>query len=49
MSDNHTEMQRYQQQLPASDGWSDAAAEAGERMIRGRLLKFADWRWNAGK
>jgi hypothetical protein len=44
-----TQMQKYQQQLPANDGWSHAAAEAGERTIRGTLLKFADWRWTAGK
>jgi hypothetical protein len=35
--------------LPANDGWDDAAAEAGERMIRGKILKFADWRWTLGK
>ena len=34
---------------PANDGWKDAAQEAGERTIRGTLLKFADWRWTAGK
>ena len=38
-----------QQDYPADDGWSDAADEAAERMIRGRILKFADWRWSAGK
>jgi len=37
------------QYIPADDGWGDAAAEGAERMIRGRLLKFADWRWTAGK
>jgi hypothetical protein len=51
MSDNHTLM--HQQALakppPAADGWDDAAAEAAERTIRGQLLKFADWRWTAGK
>jgi hypothetical protein len=31
------------------DGWGAAAAEAGERQIRGTLLKFADWHWTAGK
>jgi hypothetical protein len=35
--------------VPTDDGWNDAAAEAGERPIRGRLLKFADWHWTAGK
>jgi hypothetical protein len=38
-----------QQYIPAGDGWDDAAAEAGERTIRGQLLKFADWRWTIGK
>jgi hypothetical protein len=45
MSDNHSLMKP----APASDGWNDAAQEAGERTIRGTLLKFADWRWTAGK
>lgn len=54
MSDNHTEMQKPEQNkaltTPAgNDGWGDAAAEASERTIRGTLLKFADWRWTAGK
>jgi hypothetical protein len=31
------------------DGWSDAAAEANERTVRGTLLKFADWNWTRGK
>jgi hypothetical protein len=35
--------------VPANDGWGDAATEAAERNIRGTLLKFADWRWTAGK
>jgi hypothetical protein len=33
----------------ASDGWADTAAEASERLLRGTLLKFADWNWSAGK
>jgi hypothetical protein len=37
------------QYVPADDGWGDAAAEGAERMIKGRILKFADWRWTAGK
>src|SRR5262245_46045705 len=54
MSDGHSEMQlREQSSLPAipaaDDGWNDAAREANERMIRGQLLKFADWRWTTGK
>jgi hypothetical protein len=49
MSDNHTAIQKQQIALPADDGWGDAAKEAGERPIRGTLLKFADWRWTMGK
>jgi hypothetical protein len=47
MSNNHSLMK--QQIMPADDGWGDAANEAGERTIRGTLLKFSDWRWTAGK
>jgi hypothetical protein len=32
-----------------SDGWDDAAAEANARVLRGTLLKFADWNWVCGK
>src|SRR5262245_57114586 len=54
MSDSHMELQKREQAkaltVPAGDdGWGDAAAEASERTIRGTLLKFADWRWTAGK
>jgi hypothetical protein len=31
------------------DGWGDAAAENAERVIKGTLLKFSDWRWTKGK
>lgn len=48
MSNNHMIMQQ-RATSPADDGWNDAAAEASERTIRGTLLKFADWRWTAGK
>jgi hypothetical protein len=34
---------------PIDDGWNDAAAEANERVIKGVLLKFADWNWTKGK
>jgi len=39
-----------QQQLPANsdDGWTDTAAEMDSQFIRGKLLKFADWRWTKG-
>jgi hypothetical protein len=33
----------------SSDGWRDAADEAGERVIKGTLLKFSDWNWFKGK
>jgi hypothetical protein len=33
----------------SNDGWGDAADEAGERVVRGTLLKFSDWNWTAGK
>jgi hypothetical protein len=49
MSDNHSLMQQQPAAVAANDGWGDAAAEASERMIRGTLLKFADWRWTTGK
>jgi hypothetical protein len=32
-----------------ADGWDDTAAEAEARVIRGSLLKFADWKWSSGK
>src|SRR5215470_961603 len=40
-----------QQQLTANsdDGWTDTAAEMDSQFIRGKLLKFADWRWTKGK
>jgi hypothetical protein len=31
------------------DGWTDAAAEAHERVLRGTLLRFSDWNWSRGK
>jgi hypothetical protein len=31
------------------DGWGDVAIEAGQRVLRGTLLKFADWNWTRGK
>jgi hypothetical protein len=49
MSDSHTELQKFQSHLPADDGWIDTAAEEAERLIKGTLLKFVDWRFHAGK
>ena len=39
-----------QQHLPATidDGWDDAAAEMASKVLRGTLLKFADWKWIKG-
>jgi hypothetical protein len=39
-----------EQHLPANsnDGWNDTAAEIDSRVIRGTLLKFADWKWSKG-
>ena len=31
------------------DGWGDVAIEANQRVLRGTLLKFADWNWSRGK
>ena len=33
----------------ADDGWADAAADNANRVLKGRLLRFADWQWTAGK
>ena len=35
--------------IPSDDGWDAAAAENAERVIKGTLLKFADWNWTKGK
>jgi len=32
-----------------TDGWSDTAREANERLLKGTLIKFSDWRWHRGK
>jgi hypothetical protein len=39
-----------EQHLPANDddGWADAAAEITSRVLRGTLLKYADWKWTKG-
>jgi hypothetical protein len=34
---------------PSSDGWDDAARDAADRLLKGQLIKFADWRWTIGK
>jgi hypothetical protein len=35
--------------IQTDDGWDDAAAENAQRVIKGTLLKFNDWRWTKGK
>jgi hypothetical protein len=43
-------MERYDNNIPVdSDGWNEAAAEGGERVIKGALIKFADGRWTLGR
>ena len=39
-----------QKQLPGNsdDGWSDTAAEMESQLLRGTLLRFADWLWTKG-
>lgn len=32
-----------------SDGWDDAAKDRQKTVIRGAILKFADWRWTYGQ
>jgi hypothetical protein len=39
----------YLPSVQSDDGWSDAATESAERVIRGALLKFTDWNWTKGK
>lgn len=34
---------------PRNDGWDDAAKDAHATVIRGAILKFADWRWTYGQ
>jgi hypothetical protein len=34
--------------VQSDDGWGDAATENAERVIKGTLLKFGDWRWTKG-
>jgi hypothetical protein len=43
------ELQKFQSHLPADDGWNAAAAEEAERLLRGVLIKFIDWKYYAGK
>jgi hypothetical protein len=35
--------------IPGNDGWDAAAAEGGERVLRGDLLKFSDGHWTVGR
>jgi hypothetical protein len=34
--------------IGGNDGWADAAADAGDRVLRGSLLKFSDGQWTSG-
>ena len=43
------EIAKRQSTTVPADGWDDTAAEAEARLIRGSLLKFADWKWSIGK
>ncbi len=44
-----TELAKQESTPIFTDGWEDTAAEAEARIIRGSLLKFADWKWSSGK
>ncbi len=44
-----TEIAKRSSTSAPADGWDDTAAEAEARLIRGTLLKFADWKWSSGK
>jgi hypothetical protein len=35
--------------VPSDDGWSDAAAEKAQHVIKGTLLKYSDGKWTKGK
>src|SRR5262249_616535 len=35
--------------VQSGDGWGDAEAEKAERVIKGTLLKYSDWKWTKGK
>jgi hypothetical protein len=35
--------------VSGNDGWGDVAAESGERVLRGDLLKFSDGTWLVGR
>ena len=43
------EIAKHKSDTVPADGWDDTAAEAEERLIRGSLLKFTDWKWSIGK
>jgi hypothetical protein len=48
---DHASDSRELAQLPTFDdnGWVDAAEDAGRRVLKGKLLKFADRRWTCGR
>jgi hypothetical protein len=43
------EAQAYNVATSSNDGWDAAAAEGGERVLRGELLKFSDGHWLVGR
>ena len=49
MSDEHSWMEKQQQQLPmTNDGWNDAAKEAAERALRGAsAIRTTALEWKA--
>jgi hypothetical protein len=49
MRDDYDEYNSQLPLIPGNDGWGDAAGDSGERLIKGQLIKFADWRWTIGK
>jgi hypothetical protein len=43
------ETQSHSISIAGNDGWDAAAAEGGERVLRGDLLKFSDGHWLVGR
>ena len=36
-------------EIRLSDGWRDTAKESNDRLLKGTLIRFSDWRWQKGK
>jgi hypothetical protein len=43
-----TSLRKLTQQFPADGGWNDVVREGGDRLIKGDILKYRDWRWWVG-